>query len=773
MSRPTPTAEQLTAIQSQAKSLVVTASAGAGKTFVLVERYLRHVLEDGLTPDQILTITFTKKAAAEMKHRIVAALREMGKLDQAQIAETGPIQTIHSFCERLLRENALAAGLDPEFSILADSQLQRILTESARSAMADPDLSPYADDLISVLVGKRADKSGSPYSAVEGAIKNVLSSLRSSGANIELLEEQYKNPGQLLEVWCDAIRSTLHPSVRLAMNELDDDMTFVEAINRASKSVKMPAAWARSNVTADELDRELALSCGLMHLVLQAWWRLESQLDRMQAVDFTGLEARAERLLRNSHATSERIGSQFKVLMVDEGQDINPIQDRLLELMPIGRRLMVGDMNQSIYGFRQADVEIFSRRMQSSEVAKLTFNHRSEPGIVNFVDHIFKRAWTGYERMRSDPTEDDLDKVVSIVCDGVEFWDRDALPYLETAQQIRQMIQEDCVAPGSITVLVRKTDFGLKLVEALRLVDVQSRVVGGSERFFARMEIRDMANALQSVADSGDDLALLSCLHGPVAGLSLDSIVQIGMEPNVIERVETFDPVSEEDRESLRRFLRWYLPLMRKGDRLSAWEVLSEVLSKSDYLVNVARRIEATRQIANVRKLLALAAIEPELGPFDFAEQIREIQRFDFKEGDAPAYEDDSDVVKVMTIHKAKGLEFETVVLPQTDAKPFSDKTAYRVDTRLGLVATKFLGPSSFLVHFVEDRVKRAEQAEELRLLYVALTRAKKRLCVTMPKNPDSASLAKKISTFVGKQPLPGIRVRTLSCTTTLSERSS
>jgi ATP-dependent exoDNAse (exonuclease V) beta subunit len=375
--------------------------------------------------------------------------------------------------------------------------------------------------------------------------------------------------------------------------------------------------------------------------------------------------------------------------------------------------------------------------------------------------------------MRSDPDEDDLDKVVSIACEGVEFWERDTLPYIETAHQIRQMIEEDGVTPGSITVLVRKTQFGLQLVDAMQLAGVQSRVVGGSERFFARMEIRDMANALQSVADSGDDLALLCCLHSPVAGLSLDSIVLLGIEPNVIERIASFEPPIEEDRECLRKFLAWYLPLSRKGDRLSAWEVLSEVLSKSAYLENAARRIEAARQIANVRKLLALAAIEPELGPLDFAEQIREIQQFDFKEGDAPAYEDDTDVVKIMTIHKAKGLEFDTVVLPQTDAKPFSDKTAYRVDARLGLVATKFLGPSSLLVHFVEDRIKKAEQAEELRLLYVALTRAKKRLCVTMPKNPDSASLAKKISSFVGKQPLPGIRIRALAGSTTLSERSS
>ena len=110
----TPTEEQRLVIESPAKQFMVTASAGAGKTFVLVERYLWMIEQLGFEPHEILTITFTRKAAAEMKERIVGRLRSMGQFDRAQIAETGPIQTIHSFCERLLRENSLAAGIDPK-----------------------------------------------------------------------------------------------------------------------------------------------------------------------------------------------------------------------------------------------------------------------------------------------------------------------------------------------------------------------------------------------------------------------------------------------------------------------------------------------------------------------------------------------------------------------------------------------------------------------------------------------------------------------------------
>lgn len=117
-----PTKEQQAVIDAPESAFTVIAAAGAGKTFVLVERYLRHVEDEGLGADQILTITFTKKAAAEMKSRIVGRLRTKGLFDQAQVAETGPIQTIHSFCERLLRENALEAGLDPQFEIMSEEQ---------------------------------------------------------------------------------------------------------------------------------------------------------------------------------------------------------------------------------------------------------------------------------------------------------------------------------------------------------------------------------------------------------------------------------------------------------------------------------------------------------------------------------------------------------------------------------------------------------------------------------------------------------------------------
>ena len=124
-------------VEAREPHLVVIAGAGAGKTSVLVQRYLRFVRE-GIPPSNILSITFTRKAAAEMKKRIVDTLREEGLFEAAREAETGPIQTVHSFCERLLRENAIAAGLDPEFEILAEAAKAEAREEAIQGAMGDP-----------------------------------------------------------------------------------------------------------------------------------------------------------------------------------------------------------------------------------------------------------------------------------------------------------------------------------------------------------------------------------------------------------------------------------------------------------------------------------------------------------------------------------------------------------------------------------------------------------------------------------------------------------
>ncbi|HSI72228.1 MAG TPA: UvrD-helicase domain-containing protein, partial [Fimbriimonas sp.] len=335
--------EQRVVVESAEAKFVVTAAAGAGKTRVLVERYLRHVIEEGLRPDQILTITFTKKAAAEMKKRIVGRLREAGMMPEAQIAETGPIQTIHSFCERLLRENSLEAGLDPAFEILDEGQSSRLSLACIREAIAqDLAETPEAEALIAFLAGRRQNtrESRSPYSLLESAVEDVLQELRSSPVSYEQTRERYWNAERLEALWESTLVSSLLPDVRLTF-ELIEGSDLQDRVQKACREHKLRVpVWARGKRDGLAEAEALTHTLGLVHLACEAWGRMHAEMSRLQALDFTELEARAVRLLDNSEPTRERLKLQYQVVMVDEAQDLNPIQYRLLESLSVAREML-------------------------------------------------------------------------------------------------------------------------------------------------------------------------------------------------------------------------------------------------------------------------------------------------------------------------------------------------------------------------------------------------------------------------------------------------
>ncbi len=756
-----PSPEQQSVIGATQPKFVVTASAGAGKTRVLVERYLRHVQDDGLRPDQILTITFTKKAAVEMKKKIVRTLRENNLAVEAQIAETGPIQTIHSFCERLLRENALEAGLDTAFDILTEAQSNRVALECIRTALSsDLNNAPEAEALIAFLAGKRQNprESRSPYSALEEAILEVLREFRSSRMDYETLRHRHENPERLQAYWDATFVAALADEIQEALS-LREDLSLKERIQQVCKELgyKQPG-WARGKFDAEAEQESLVHTVGLVHLACEAWTRLYAEMNRLQALDFSELESRAVRLLSSSEPTRLRVRDQYRVVMVDEAQDLNPKQYRLLELLGIEREMLVGDPQQSIYGFRQTDVGLFHQHVEQTNEIKLTKNYRSGAGILTFVDTLFRPLWSNYNPMGVEPVFK-LDEVTSIDCTGIELWRQPASDTSMTAASIKEMIEEG-IPPGHIAVLVRHAAHAIDLKARLDGFGVESRIAGGSERFYARLEVRDLANALRAVADPYDDFSLLACLRSPVVGLSLDSVLLLGQEPRVVERLFTFAPPVEDDIAKLAAFLTWYLPLKGIGDRLSAWEVLSDIFARSEYLQALAKRPEGDQQLANVRKLLALAAREPELGPLEYAERIREIQDLRHREGDAPSGDEDEKVVMLMTIHKSKGLEYPVVVVPQTDLRLAGKTKELAIDARTGLVATKFGKVPAMMHAYLSELRKAREEEEELRVLYVALTRAKERLCICLYPDRGHKTLSKIIGDAVGQVPPPGVRVR-------------
>jgi ATP-dependent helicase/nuclease subunit A len=771
--------EQQKVVDSNALSLVVSAAAGSGKTRVLVERYLKHAVDQGFRPDHILTITFTRKAAAEMKRRIVDRLLEAGLAEEAQIAETGPIQTIHGFCERLLRENSFMAGIDPDFEILGEAQADRLLERSVQAVLSTLDEdTPQAIGLVSKLAGKRSyGNSFSPHARLEKSIRDALHGWRGTGTNVDLLDEQYANPVALLAAWRSKLLDVQPPEV-LAL--------YAEDRGSDGLAAKLAAAYKALRKTKPRyirpsLDEDLEAAeqtCGLMQIVCRVWRRFEANMAAQQLLDFTQLESMAVNLLARSPAVCERLQKQYPVVLIDEAQDLNPVQYELLRAMAPQSEMFVGDVQQSIYGFRQADVKLFQQKLASAEPARLPTNHRSQDGILAFVDRVFGSIWPDqYTPMLRRPMH---------LYPGVELWVQPQSDKELTSRWIKDLVDERATEGKpirDIAVLVRRSSYAMDLYKKLTSLGVPARVSGGTEQFYARLEVRDLANALEAVSDPCDDFALAALLRSPFVNLSLDTIVLLAnaRQEQVFEEEEEdelddeeerrtslfdaldgfFSPV-DEDNFKLRAFRSWFEPLTGYADRLSAWELISELFAKTPYLENLARRDGAVQRIANVRKLLALAASQPDLGPQAYAELIRDIQAIRHKEGDAPASDQNADEVTIMTIHKSKGLEFPVVVLPDTHLKLSWGAQDIEIDPWLQMMTTKF-GPSSSMFHeWLGVERQSREENEEWRVMYVAFTRAKERLCVVVNPSGAGERVADKLGKHIGfKNGVPpGIMVR-------------
>lgn len=752
------TEEQRAVVMADAPRLVVVASAGAGKTRVLVERYLRHVVEEGIRPESILTITFTKKAAAEMKNRIVLALREKGLFEEAQAAETGPIQTIHSFCERALRENALAAGLDPAFEIMDEAAARRLTTACVREALAsDLEEEPFAERLVAHLAGRPPagnERGRSPYARLEEEVARVLGELRATGILPLALRQRYADPDALARHWEEVIVASLAPETQAALSNVDAP-SFQERLFQAHRATNVRAPWCSGKPDPTAESEALDQACGLVQLACAAWWRLDREMAARQTMDFTKLESEAIKLLAKSPSVRARMASQYRVAMIDESQDVNRQQNRLIEGLGVERLMTVGDAQQSIYGFRGAEVELFQER-RAEGAFPLTRNWRSAPGILRFVDHVFQPLWSDYAPMTPEPAPFRLDETPAVAdFEGVEIWKHAAVDPTATAAYVREMLEEGTPA-GDVAMLVRSASMAQRLKSGLDGEGIAARIAGGSERFYTRLEVRDLSNALRAVADPYDDFSLLAALRSPLAGLSLDAVVLLAADGHgVAERLDPERLPDEADRRRLLEFLEWYGPLSRVADRLPAGEALAEIFAASPFLSNMARRQDGAQAVANARKLLALALTEPELGPGEYAERIWEIQEVRHKEGDAPA-DAAEDVVTIMTIHKAKGLEFPVVVLPDTTSGFRGPSRDVAVDPRLGMIAVK-PGKVPPLAHrFLEEKRAGRDYEEGLRLLYVALTRAQRRLCVCLfPPNPR-ISMNSVLNQRLRDEPLPG-----------------
>ena len=576
------TDEQRAAVDRRDGPLFLSAGAGSGKTRVLVERFVSAVCDDGVPVERILAITFTEKAAAELKGRLRERFLERGEREHAREAEAAWIGTIHGFCSRLLRMHALAAGLDPEYRVLDETGAARIAYAAFDGALEefllrapDPErldlVASYTPDKLRQMVhtvharlrasGQRAPQLPPPPDPPAPAGEREALERALAAAQAELADAGDGKRVQAVLAQLERCGAALAAVAPDAVGEADDyAKTQVKPGNVKALSgpgvagyIEAHDAWV-SLCAAHRAAQQYRHLRGLLSLYAE---RYEQGKREVSALDFDDLELIARDLLRDHPDVRAAWSERFLHVMVDEYQDTNPLQDELIDLIAAGRLFAVGDDRQSIYGFRHADVEGFRDRRAAAEeqgrAARLTYNFRSAPEVLAIVNAAFAHVWEeeGYEPLAvgadPSPRPDGSASVDLLVVDAKkERWDDAGFdegdpfgPSLHAltvwraaearllAARIDTLVRgDDRFGFGDVAILMRAATDMPYYERALNERGIPT-YAAGARGYFSQQQIGDLRAYLAALANPLDGVALYGLLASPLVGASLDALALI------------------------------------------------------------------------------------------------------------------------------------------------------------------------------------------------------------------------------------------------------
>jgi ATP-dependent helicase/nuclease subunit A len=766
-----PNPEQAAAIEAPGV-VFVSAGAGTGKTTVLVERFVKAVCEHGLDVDSLLVITYTERAAGELRDRIRARLAAAGRAELARELDAAWISTIHGFCHRLLRSHPFAAGIDPRFRVLDEAQARVLQREAFELALAEFCVDGDEERLgLLSTYGVRA---------LRRMLTGVHETLRAAGRPLEL--ELGERPGLAARVedldeaaralaGDDEAGETARATAVRALEVLAERtlperlLDLGELKARGERAVSYEEA--RRGVELAALDELAARDRDLLQELLERFGAAyRAAKDRESALDFEDLQLKARDLLRDDPAVRERESWRFRSIMVDEFQDTNRLQCEIVDLLAEGadgkELFFVGDEFQSIYRFRHADVEVFrERREQSGGVLALTQNYRSRPEVLAAVNHLFSSEFgEDFQPLEAagrfpDPVfEAPVELLVtnkSSYAGTPTHWRRAEARHI--AARVKQLVESGEASAGEIVLLFAAGTDAEHYEEELRRAGLQTYRATG-RGYFGQQQVVDLLAYLRLLHNRYDDEALVSVLASPFVGISNDALALIRRaaprRPLFLPFERGLPPdLSDEDRRLCRAFLQRYERLAGTANRLSLEQLCERIVCDHDYDLAVLAQWDGRRRYANMRKLARLARSYEELRGRDiegFVRFVREQEAVGARELEAVAEEEDADAVRLLTIHSAKGLEFKVVIVADAGRDrnaPSPDEILCLPDGRFGFrVADPATGSRrpAFAYEQVREAEREAERAERLRLYYVAMTRAIDRLIVSGAIDPERAA---------------------------------
>jgi ATP-dependent helicase/nuclease subunit A len=692
------------------KNVAVTAGAGTGKTTLLVRKILHKVLEEQIPFERILALTFTEKAANEMKIRVRNELR---KRDRARGLERAEIGTIHSFCAHVLRQFPIEAGVAPDFEVDEGHHLRRRF-EEAWPKWLDAELGPGAKrprlwrELLS-----RVDLGDLERLAFGLASFSVPDERASGRAELDGLVEEYALRVPKL---ADALRGLKEPQKTITGGpEKQAALALAKDVARIEEETV-----GRALKFADEFARDF-----------------RAEYLRAGHLSFDGILLRVHQLLNDPTFPGVRdlLRSRYDVVLVDEVQDTDPVQGEIIRLLcedasgrlVPGKLFLVGDPKQSIYAFRGADIDAYEglvRRIleQGGDQVVLRTNFRSHGALIGMVNAAFERI---IESPRYEAIEAAADAVKelpgpaieAVIVEGAKAGESREVEAREIAAWIEK--RPEGLLCRDVAILMRSLVEVGPYLEALRAKGIPY-VVEGEKYFYGTTEVVDFVNLLRAAANPHDTVAFLGVLRSPY-GAAPDREIHGHRKGLDYRSPELPWPVCG-------RLRRWNA----EAGRIGVGAFLDLVMEESRALEIAQMGYHGEQAVANLLKLRAKAGeLEARAGCTlrEFLDEARKAVRDLEVEGESPLADETLDAVKVLSIHRAKGLEFPVVILPDLHrGKSAGERPVLRFDWPSRTLGVRLGERLNAGAAWLEHRYREREREEARRVLYVACTRAKQKL---------------------------------------------
>lgn len=808
---------QRTAIYERDKNIIVSAAAGSGKTMVLVNRVISMMVEEGIDIDKMIIVTFTNKSAQDMKDKIREALEKRADdfdpafiKRQFKLLKLAQIKTLHSFCSDMLRENFYyLENLSPNFKVMPDST-GKIYMADAIDEVFDKEYEKMDDDFVYFLQnfsGERSDYNAKQiilltYQKIVGMIDGMawLETAKDKGENLEYFKDFIKNKFDLILKTIENLGARLNPDlsasavnliasdyemlafIRNQIDNWDDfpkalaskkyvtfakkikteigDDDLVNEINAARDSYKAAVKDLEAMITNTDsmaLDfinaKEEVLFREIYKLTKDFKETFDSKKRAKDYLDFNDLEHEFIRLLDNETAR-EKLKTKYKYIFFDEYQDSNEIQNYIVDKLKSDRNLFfVGDVKQSIYGFRRARPDLFIEKLDSYEKNEdsmrinLNENFRTDKLILDFNNYIFDRLMTkdmadidykkGGHRLNYGKEEKDLLDSARV---GMKVLGPDVKEEIYLTSLIKDLIAEG-YEYRDIAILLRNGTESYKYEEAFKKADIPyfndiSKVSTQAS------EVGFFVNLLKYLTNPNDDLVLLAILRSVIFDIDENDLAKIKLASDSYKFYEAFNAYDKDDEvgEKIKSFKALIEDLKDKLAILNLYDFANYLFEKSGLYDFLLARDLACDRINNIESVIELMAdydAANDNGLYGFVSFFNNLESTrsdsisptrDLSEGE--------DLVRIMTVHKSKGLEFKIVILAGAD-KGFNNKTNPIIfDEKIGIginVADydKKIKIPSINRKLIIEKSREDDKKEEMRILYVALTRAEERLYIT------------------------------------------